>query len=194
MQKSIAETTRAATAMEGVAQSAAISAAASRESVATLKEVTAKQMRAYLSVVIGGGIYQEKAKNLRFEVRPLLVNTGNTPAHKVSYWAKAAIFDWPLSDNFSLPAGEDEIKSGFVLGPHQNLILNAMIPDYLDEAEAERIKVGKERRLYIWGRVTYVDVFGEERFTHFSHNIFWLGPPGQEIISGNYVARHNEAI
>jgi hypothetical protein len=55
MQSSINEAVRAAAAMENVAQGIAISAQSAQNSVATLRERTAMQMRAYVAVVIGGG-------------------------------------------------------------------------------------------------------------------------------------------
>jgi hypothetical protein len=41
-----------------------------------------KELRAYVSVVVGSAVYQEREKNLRFEGKPLMVNTGRTPAYK----------------------------------------------------------------------------------------------------------------
>jgi hypothetical protein len=193
MQRSIAEATRAAAAMEAVARSAAMSANVGAESVATLKEVTAKQMRAYLSVIMNGGVFQEKDKGFRFEIKPVLANTGNTPAHKIRYWAKIAVFDSPLPDNFDFPDGDDVVVSSFALGPHQNVVLNAIMPDLLDDDEALEVKAGKNKRLYIWGKVSYVDVFEQERFTKFSHSIFWFGPAGAEVWGGTYCSPFSES-
>lgn len=193
VQKSIAETARAAAAMERVAGHMGISARASTESVAALKERTAQQMRAYLSVSIGGGIFQERHKDLRFEVKPTLLNSGNTPAHKITYWAKAEILPFPLPDSFNFPPIEDTVQSSLVLGPHQSIVLNAMVNYFLLDEEVESVKRGIERRPHIWGIVTYTDVFGDIHTTKFSHSIYWLGPEGNEIIAGNYSSRHNEA-
>ena len=193
MQNSIAEATRAATAMESVAAAAGVSARASTDSVTTLKEVTAKQMRAYLSAVTNGGIFQERDKGFRFEIKPVLANTGNTPAHKIRYWAKIGVFDSPLPDNFDFPDGEDSVVTSFALGPHQNVVLNAMLPDLLGDDEAQEVKAGKNKRLYIWGKVSYVDVFEQEHFTKFSHSIYWFGPAGSEMWGGNYCTQYSES-
>jgi hypothetical protein len=75
MKRSIDEATRAANAMEISAKAATVASQAAAQSVALLP----KQMRAYLSVRIGGGVYQDRAANLRFEVTPMLINTGLTP-------------------------------------------------------------------------------------------------------------------
>jgi hypothetical protein len=193
MEKSIAEAARAATAMEAVAESIAISAKAAVESVTTVRDVSARQMRAYLSVSINTGIYQERERNLKFDVRPVVFNSGHTPAHKLTYWASARILPNPLPDNFDFPVGEDNLKSGFVLGPHQNIVINAMVQDFVSDDEAQAIKAGIEKRVYVWGIIFYEDVFGESRQTKFCHSIYWIAGPKGELINGNYAARHNEA-
>lgn len=193
MQASIAEALRAATAMENVAQGIDLSVKATQTSVATLRERTAMQMRAYVSVLINNGLYQERDKNLKFDVRPQVINTGHTPAHKLTYWATAEILPFPLPEDFTFPEGEDSLKAGFVLGPHQTIIANATVPDFVDDAEVAVIKGGRERRVYVWGIVFYEDAFGEPRHTRFCHNIFWINGPNGELVTGNYTGQHNDA-
>jgi hypothetical protein len=72
IQRSIEQSTRAANAMEEFAKSAERGSKAAAQSVV----LVGQQMRAYLSVRIDGGIYQDRALNLRFDVRPMLINTG----------------------------------------------------------------------------------------------------------------------
>jgi len=193
MQASINEAVRAATAMERLAASIEISAKAAVESVATVREVSARQMRAYLSVLLNTGIYQEREHNLKFDVRPLVYNSGNTPAHKFTYWANAKILPNPLPHDFDFPVGTDTLKAGFVLGPHQNIILNATAPDFISDDEVEEVKRGIKRRITVWGVVFYEDVFGEKRETRFCHSIYWVRGEKGESISGNYAPRHNDA-
>jgi hypothetical protein len=189
---SIAEAARAATAMERVASGIAISARAAENSVATIRERTALQMRAYISVNINNGVYQERERGLRFDVRPIVFNSGNTPAHNLTYWATARILPQPLPEDFDFPQADD-IKSRLVLGPHQNILINATVPDFVDDAEVEEIKSGFPKRVYIWEAVLYEDVFGEFKETKFCHSLFWVTGPQGELVSGNYTARHNEA-
>jgi hypothetical protein len=182
---------RAADAMEEFAKSAAKGSQAAADSVVRITQ----QMRAYLSVRIDWGVYQDRATNLRFEVRPMLINTGLTPAQKVSYTAQADVLSFPLEDHFIFPQLEPPRSVFGLLAPQQNLTMNAAVRrDFFDDGEVENIKRGYERRLYIWGRVTYEDVFGEQRYTNFAHNIFWVPrKDGSERIFGNYVDRHNDA-
>jgi hypothetical protein len=146
MKRSIEEATRAANAMEISSKAATVASEAAAQSVSLLP----KQMRAYLSVRIGGGVYQDRAANLRFEVKPMLINTGLTPANKVSYAAKADVLPFPLADEFVFPP-LDKPRSVFgLLAPQQNLIMNAVVKsDFFDDGEVENIKRGRGKRLYI---------------------------------------------
>lgn len=189
MQKSIAEQARAASAMEEVGKHISISAKAATESVTLSRERSAQQMRAYLSVNIGVAIYQERDKGLKFEAKPLILNTGHTPAHKVSYRAKAGILSVPLPDDFSFPLDEKVIGAA-VLGPQQHFIINAVVDELCDDAEVDDIKKSKGKGLYMWGIVTYEDVFGGGRKTRFCHQVTWR-PDGK--IWGYCTTDHNDA-
>lgn len=192
MQKSIAEATRAATAMEKMAEAASVSSNAASESVAALKARTAQQMRAYLTVLAGNGIYQEREKQLRFAVHPTLLNSGHTPASNMSYWAKATILPFPLPEEFEFTIHENPIKSSMVIGPQQSVILDAVVDGFVPDGEVADIKIGTTRRVHIWGIVTYSDVFNEVHTTRFCHSIRWFGSAGDEKTAGTYSFRHNE--
>jgi len=211
MERYIGEAARSAAAMERVSESIATSAQAATESVATSKEIAARQknfgqmqMRAYLSVVIGTGIYQDKKRNIFFEVLPTLINNGYTPAHKVTYKARAGILPYPLPESTTLEPPENLFKSAAVLGPRQTFTLNAparspvAVDGFFTDEEVELIKRGTiGQRLYIWGTVTYEDVFGVPRFTNFCHSIVWVqiknGKTTTETVYGHYASRHNDA-
>ena len=66
--------------------------------------------------------------------------------------------------------------------------------DFFLEEDVEGIKRGMGKRVYIWGRVSYEDVFEDQRHTDFAHGIFWLSLlHGREPVSGHYADRHNDA-
>lgn len=189
MERSITEANRLATAMEGVSKDIAISAKAATESVAALKERTAQQMRAYLCAVVGSGVYQERTKNLKFQVQTLIVNAGHTPAHKVAFRANAGILPLPLPDAFTFPL-PGEAMGASVLGPQQNMSLNPIVDDFCNDGDVEKIKRADGEALYAWGIVTYEDVFGKPQETKFCQILTWL-PDGK--IYGYYIGRHNDA-
>jgi hypothetical protein len=193
MKKTIAEAIRSANAMENVARAVEVSASIAQESSATLKDVTARQMRAYLSVLVHGGSYQERSRNIKFEARPALINTGHTPAHKVTYRAKADVLPFPLADDYVFSDPEDTLRSAAVLGPQQNFVLNAIVESLYEEEDVENIKRGRGRRVFIWGTVSYEDVFGVGRITNFCQSIYWINGPNGEMVYGNFHGRHNDA-
>ncbi len=145
MQNSIAEATRAATAMEQVAKNSA-------ESVTAVKQRTAQQMRAYLTVIIGNAAYQDRATNTKFAGYPRLINTGHTPAHKVKFKARA-IISAALPDNFDFPLPGEFIGAS-VLGPQQFNDLRGIVDDFVPDDEVVGIKHGQGKFLYIWGLVS----------------------------------------
>jgi len=190
MKESIKQATRAATAMEKSATAATSASSAVAQSVAYVGH----QVRAYLSVRINGGLYQERSRNVRFEVKPLLINTGLTPAFKIRYTAKAAIFPFPLLDDFEFPP-LNPLRAAFgILGSQQNFVMNAMVQDFVPDDEVDTIKQGVGKRVYIWGTVYYEDVSAIERYAEFAHNTYWLTLPDSRVLwEGIYLDRHNDA-
>jgi hypothetical protein len=74
---------------------------------------------------------------------------------------------------FIAKSGRNAGSGPGVLAPQQDFTMGAWVDRrYDDDNEAEAIKRGIGRRLYIWGTVTYDDVFGEQRYTNFAQNIF----------------------
>jgi len=190
MRASIAESARSATALENLVPNVAASAQSAAESVATVRERTALQMRAYIGMIIGNAVYQERDKNIRFAAHPIAINGGNTPARNVRYAARAAILPVPITPDVVLPPIGDLLPVGGMMGPHQNSTLSAVVDDYVPDEDVEAIKTGAPRALAVWGRVAYVDIFGQEHTTDFCQTVLWL-PNGQ--IYGYHVPGRNDA-
>jgi hypothetical protein len=204
MQSSIAEAARAASAMEGVAESMGVNATQIVESVnlsrgiAKHQEMFGKaQMRAYISVLIGGARYQQGA--LKFEASPMIVNNGATPARNLRYRIRAKILSVPLPDDFrfSLPS-HAENRSNNILGPQQNGSMVSVVEDYVDSNDVASIKLGITRGLYVWGTLSYEDIFGDLHRCTFAQQLYWeqSGPKSEngeipEIIRGWHLGKHN---
>jgi hypothetical protein len=110
IQASIAEATRAARAMERIAESMADSVESVRESVGISREIadrqkliTELQSRAYLTILFEGMVPQNTATKIRFEPRLRIENRGNTPARNIRFAMVADIFPFPLRDDFPFP-------------------------------------------------------------------------------------------
>jgi hypothetical protein len=178
------------------AKATASAAKAAEASVETGKDTTKRQLRAYLSVIIGQAIYQErrdedKGGDLMFECRPLLVNSGQTPARGIQFKARSAILPSPLPKEIHLPEEPDEGSGGSILGPNQSAHMFAVVDGFRADDEVESIKNGVDTKaLYVWGRVTYEDVFGEKHFTRFCQRIYWTR---DNQVRGHYIPGRNDA-
>ncbi|MDB4971566.1 MAG: hypothetical protein JWN44_7255 [Myxococcales bacterium] len=185
MRDSITEMGRIANSVHESAKVAASSVAAIEE----MKTHAQMQMRAYLSVGVGNGTYQERERGFYFDVRPVLLNSGNTPAHKVGFRVAAEILPVPLPDHFTFPL-PDQIDGGLVLGPGARFDLFGRVPNFVPDDEVVAIKKGHNRAVYIWGKIVYEDVFGAKHHTNFCQQIIWLENVG---VYGIYQHRHNDA-
>jgi hypothetical protein len=178
--KALREAARSADAMQQVATSLGDQAKLlvettniNREILSRQKTISELQLRAYLSVVIGGGVYQERDKNLRFEARPILLNNGNTPAQKISHKIRAAILPVPLPADYVLDRPEDT-DSESLLPANQNRVMSAVVADFVEDDLVPKIMRGEDFALYAWGTVTYEDAFQLPRIVEFCHHIIWL--------------------
>ncbi|MDB0544568.1 hypothetical protein LBW62_25345, partial [Ralstonia solanacearum] len=75
-------------------------------------------------------------------------------------------------------------------GPGQSRILSAIVEDFVPDDEVDAIKSGSARALYVWGRVTYEDAFGESRYTNYCQALTWQ--PNNAVI-GYFIDRSDEA-
>lgn len=181
MERHIGEAARSATAMEQI--------------VGALEEGNQMIMRAYVSVVIGAGTFQERNRvgqaDLMFDGKVQVVNTGNTPARKVRIRKNAAILLNPIPDNFAFPLSDESQDTAYAsIAPHRDYIVTAVVPDFVPDGEVAAIKEMNGKALCVWGVITYEDVFGETHTTKFGQQIGWL--PNQTIY-GFYIGGHNEA-
>lgn len=167
-----------------------------RQTVSAADDTSQRELRAYLAVVIGTAIFQErrsadKGGDLKFECRPLLVNTGRTPARNIVFKARAAIMSVPLPKETNLPDAPDEGVGGSILGSQQNANMFAFVDGFCADNEVNDIKyrVGA-KGLYAWGRVTYEDVFGVNHATRFCQLIYW---DLLDKVQGLYIPGRNDA-
>jgi hypothetical protein len=188
--KSIAESARAAEAMEEVARHMATSANAAADSVATMKERTAQQMRAYVTVQVGSGAtFQERNKNLYFEVRPHFLNIGATPARNVRFRARAEVLPLAALEDFKFPLDVPE-RGGATLFPQQHFVASTMTDHFVPDQDVETIKATNGQGLIGWGHITYDDIFGESHETKFAILIQWMTDGS---IFGHWAKNFNDA-
>lgn len=162
-------------------------ARAAQASVKEAQETAKRQLRAYLSVGIGPGISQDRNLRLRYEGKPVVFNSGDTPAHKVRLWTKAAVLPTPAPLEGEFVSGEPTGEG--TIGAKQSAFLSGVVDVLVDDSEVEKIERG-QKALYVWGLVQYEDTFGSKHSTRFCHQ--YLGPPNDKS-QCIYVAGHNSS-
>ena len=122
----------------------------------------------------------------------LVVNTGHTPAYNVRHRANVNFLPFPLPADFDFPLPDPSSEGSLVtVNPQQNYIASGIAPRvYTDDEVTEIKRGGPDRRLYMWGRVDYNDVFGNGRYVNFCQSFIWLSDGN--VMSYN-TRRHNES-
>ena len=133
---------------------------------------TRRQLRAYLSVVVGTAVYQDDRN--RFEAKPFILNNGQTPAYNVRYRIKAEILGDTVAQDYTFTEPPDVPKSQSSIGPHETRLMSGILSYRVPDGEIPDIKQGKGKALWVWGVVHYDDAFGEPHFTQFCQRLYWL--------------------
>jgi hypothetical protein len=163
MKASIAEAARAAEAMSNVAKSLAVDA-----------ETGHANVRAYITTQLAGLVPQNKDTNYHYEIRLTLQNVGNTPAYKVVGNLHADVLPYPLPDDFEIPAASNAtFTNQGTIGPHQNMALNAFAPRIYSDEEVNELQHTMTKLLYVYGTITYEDVFGASRYLKLCQMVLW---------------------
>ena len=199
MERSVAEASRAAAAMEDVSKSMAINADQIVRSVDLQKRYGQMQLRPYLTVLLGEGVWQDE--NNVFEIRPKVLNTGHTPAKDVRWRIGIGIVRGADLESFRFPLPERPPKvGGNMIAPHQDYVLGAMLDHRLPEAEAEDITLGRgDQALLVWGCVSYRDGLKRRYLTTFAQKVWWLhakdadGKIDKAFMQVRFLYQHNRA-
>lgn len=176
MDRHIGETTRSANAMEDIATK--------------IQAGNKAILRAYLTVTVGNiHLYQERRDDKRFESRPNLTNTGNSPARNVSIQISADILPIPIPREFNFPLPDPEIRNAGIVGSREIMTLAGTVKELVSDSEVGLIKEGRTKALCVWGLITYEDIFGAPHHTKFGQWLTW-NPNGAVV--GYYIAGQND--
>jgi hypothetical protein len=179
MERHITEASRSAGAMEKV--------------VEVINYGNHAALRAYLTVLIGGAVYQERrdyGDDLKFEAKPIVMNTGSTPARKVSIRSVADVLPMPIPLDFTYPIPDGAPQDAGVIGAHQAATTSAIVKDLVAWDDVLSIKKGDGKVLCTWGIISYEDIFGGKHETKFGQIITWQ-PNGNVL--GYYIFGQNDA-
>jgi hypothetical protein len=180
MKASIAEAARSAAAMGDVAKVLAAEAEMGRANI-----------RAYITTGLGAVVPQNKDTNYRYEVRITMQNVGNTPAYKVASNLYTDVLPNPLPSDFEIPAFNPAMTGQTSVGPHQNLFVTAIAPRIYSDDEVNQFQHGDGKKLlYVFGTITYEDVFGASRYIKLCQMILWFANGTQMTLN---TGKYNES-
>jgi hypothetical protein len=188
---SIAEAARAAAAMGSVAKLMAENVDRLNESVATTKQISERQksfgemqMRAYVyvaeitvfnvanpiqaeneTIIPSGAEINDPKLGPSAEIK--IRNTGNTPAYGLIHWAQLSFREYPLKSPLS---GTPDLRHATKIPLAQGIITTKTysFPHPLTDTEIAQLRAGTYA-IYLYGGITYEDIFGRRRFTNFRY-------------------------
>jgi hypothetical protein len=170
-----------------------------KETIGVMHDTSERQLRAYLCVLAGAEgstIEQNEERNSRLEIKPIINNSGQTPAYNVNYRARATICDVPLPRDFTFPlAAQVAEASSAVIGANQSQFMvigadNMYGPTELTAIKAPSVAGSPTRRLVVYGIVNYTDAFKKPQYTNFCFYILW-GSKGVPVTMT--YSRHTDA-
>jgi hypothetical protein len=135
------------------AQGAKDSAEAAKATVKSMNDTAQKELRAYM------GVERISLRDSRPRWEIVIKNFGNTMAKDAEICIMAEVRTVPC-DTFQL--GERRCKT--VVMPKETLMFNEKVK--FEKHDRELLEQGAAE-LFIWGRINYRDVFGEQRWTTF---------------------------
>jgi hypothetical protein len=141
-----------------------------KASVAQIKDTADHQLRAYVTVRTGRIWHEMRAFGWHLEWVPVVINVGQTPAYNVQLCVKTAIRPEPLPDGTDLMAEVPltGVGSRGDLGPTQAFYPPSWLNYYVPDERMEGLKAAERKEaFYVWGLVTYRDIFKKEHRTKF---------------------------
>lgn len=162
-----------------IAQAAKESAEAARAAVKLSDKNAERQLRAYIEVEIEK-IDFNSTPSTPTEVVLKTKNVGQTPARETITvsWVDLRPWPHPPGGNWSGPTNPNPTSKS-IINPGQARSFKTGTARGFTAAELAEIAIGNVRRFYIYGSVTYIDVFGADRVTEFCFAV--KGTPGQPV-------------
>lgn len=141
--------------------------------IAVMVRTARRQLRAYMTIKHAGILLipqsddDKKDGHRSIVVDITIQNSGQTPAYKTNAWFKIQLLDLP-ADSASLdttPAPRDQWSSA-VVGASETLSMGTKGPVTMNTENFNAVRAQK-KGIFVWGVVTYRDIFKKERITNF---------------------------
>jgi hypothetical protein len=104
----------------------------------------------------------------------MLINNGMTPARNFCYAVKAAILPVPLREDFDTTLEIPPNSAKGLIPPRQTRFIYAVVDHLVPENEVKGIMDGVGQGFYVWGTLSYDDVFGVHRKNEFCHRLSFI--------------------
>jgi hypothetical protein len=135
-------------------------AEATARSVELAADTAQRQLRAYVGVCAALLKFQYPKHP---EAQVSIKNFGQTPAHDVRYWIHTWIAPFPLTDDLPEPDGDFQMSKSLLHPGMESTIVSGEKPPIPKNITP---LIGSEMyTVYVYGKITYRDVFGHERST-----------------------------
>jgi len=163
--------------LRGSFKAADASARAAMEGVITAQDTAQRQLRAYVHVAAGDINFPSPGFP---EAEIVIKNSGQTPAYHVRHWIHMWIAEHPLKVTLPIPSHDFQMATD-VLAPGAMSIMPIEKGGGPVPVESIRLLGTAEGTIYIYGMITYKDVFGIERYTKYRLMYGGQGPvaPGK---------------
>jgi hypothetical protein len=150
-----------------------------------------RQLRAYIVSTPGQQFRQGATKGLKFEFRPFILNTGQTPAYQVRSVSRIRFMSVQEAATFDFTVPDTGMISEVTLGSQQNRFVHTIYDGVLSKTELRQYQ-RFEKNLFVYGTTRYRDAFGRPRYTNHCYSISWWrkrsGAPLWQT-----VARHSDS-
>jgi hypothetical protein len=170
-----------------LADSKIMAIAAEKSADAGLRQATYLQQSVRAYVIAGHetkvGLREEKFLTVEIEIK----NFGQTPARQVICHTSIGVYPYPLVVLLDPEAGPNPSKSP--LAPSQTIKQFPTLEKPLTEAHLDAL-IAKQAAIYVWGKISYIDVFNIEQ-----HTTFCLYCTGDDLDGGHlaYYPKGNNA-
>jgi hypothetical protein len=131
---------------------------------------TRAQLRAYIVVGTndGQGLIITQGKGLRFEARPNILNSGQTPATGVRVSSRMMVSEASLPADFDFTLPDINPEATFTLGPQQSRFPSIIMDNRLSRSELREL-LSRDKTLFVYGTVRYRDIFRRKQFTNLAY-------------------------
>ena len=175
---------RAAIATHSAAIAAETSAATANNTLKSMEGTSERQLRAYV------GVSKVEVDKLgvghKTRLRITIKNFGQTPAYAVRRWADMKVAD---RSETSFPDDDDD-GGARTMNPGDSFILSSRHEIDLTQDDMDRLKADTAR-IFLWGRLTYDDVFGSPHEATFRFE--YGGSHTMDLNAFSFCAEGNEA-